>query len=152
MSKGRSRRSSSSMRSLESPSSSSSIDRRWILARRSRPAHGRVEARVIRQGGDPARHQRLRRLLDALAREAVDDPRLALVLGGDQLQQLLARGGLWLDAVLDVRAVSKLETKCSARCICRRSVSSRCVASVAVAVRAIRGTCGNASASTDSPR
>ena len=46
---------------------------------------------------------------------------------------------------------SKLETKCSASCIRSRSVSSRWVASVAVAVNAMRGTCGKASASTDSP-
>lgn len=45
---------------------------------------------------------------------------------------------------------SKLETKCAARCRCSREVISLCVASVAVAVSAMRGTSGQRSAS--SPR
>ena len=47
---------------------------------------------------------------------------------------------------------SKLETKCRAPSSESRSVISRCVASVAVAVRAMRGTSGQRSASSESAR
>ena len=47
---------------------------------------------------------------------------------------------------------SKLDTKCRARPIRSRSVSSSWVARVAVAVSAILGICGNSSARRDSPR
>ncbi len=47
---------------------------------------------------------------------------------------------------------SKLATKCFASGIPRRRVISWCVASVAVAVRAMRGTSGHRSPSTESAR
>ena len=47
---------------------------------------------------------------------------------------------------------SKLDTKCLAPSSERRDVISRCVASVAVAVRAMRGTSGQRSASSESAR
>ena len=46
----------------------------------------------------------------------------------------------------------KLATKCRARSRCSRSLSSRCVRGVAVAVSAIRGTSGQSSARAPSRR
>ena len=64
--------------------------------------------------------------------------------GADEREQLLARLDLGVDAVLDVRPVEARDEvlRIGSR---RRSVISRCVASVAVAVRATRGTPGNCS-------
>ncbi len=60
---------------------------------------------MVRQRGDPLGDQCARGLLDRCARQAVDDARLARVLGADQLQQLRQGLRLGLDAVLDVRPV-----------------------------------------------
>ncbi len=62
-------------------------------------------SRVVRQCGDAVLHQELGGGLDRRPRQAVDDARVAGVLGAQQVQQLLAGLGLRHDAVLDVGPV-----------------------------------------------
>ena len=69
------------------------------------PPGGRVEARVVGEGLDPAAHQELRGRLDRRPGQAVDDARAAGVLGLDQPEQLPPRLVLRNDAVLDIWAV-----------------------------------------------
>ena len=71
----------------------------WLLAHRG------VQAGVVGQGVDALLAQRLRHLLHALARLAVDDAGLALVLALDEAQQLRARVLLLDDRVADVGPV-----------------------------------------------
>ena len=97
---------------------------------------------VVGQGVDALGAQELGGLLDALAAQGVHDARGPRRLRADEREQLLARFDLRVDAVLDVRR-SKFATKWCASGSCRRSVISRWVASVAVAVSATRGTPGN---------
>ena len=68
-------------------------------------AHRGVQPRVVRQGGDTVVVQPRGCGLHALAGQAVDDPGLALVLGADQVQQLIAGTVLGFDPVLDVGPV-----------------------------------------------
>jgi hypothetical protein len=63
-----------------------------------------VHATVVRQGGEAGLSERLGGFLDLLARAAVDDPRLALVLA-EEVQQLAARVGFLADAIADVGAI-----------------------------------------------
>src|SRR5699024_8227722 len=70
-----------------------------------RVADLRVETRVVGQSGHPTVVQPGCDGLHALAGHAVDDPRVAVVLCGDEAQQLFARTVLRIDPVLDVRPV-----------------------------------------------
>ncbi len=70
-----------------------------------RGARGGVHARVVAHRVDALLHQEGRGLLHGGPREAVDDAGVPLVLGPDQLQQLLERVVLRGDPVLDVRPV-----------------------------------------------
>src|SRR5690606_11410260 len=70
-----------------------------------RRARRRVEARVVREGGAPFAREGLSRALHARAREGVDDAGVSRVLLADETQQLLERGLLRLDPVLDVGPV-----------------------------------------------
>jgi len=65
----------------------------------------RVEPRMVRQRLDPAAHQELGDRLHRRPGQAVDDARVAGVLGAEQLEQLPPGLVLRNDAVLDVRAV-----------------------------------------------
>ena len=64
-----------------------------------------VEPGVVRQRRDALRGEELGGLLDRLAREAVDDARIARVFGAQQLEELAARLVLGRDAVGDVGPV-----------------------------------------------
>ena len=88
---------------------SSRRNRAWL-----RGADRGVEARVVRQRGDAvAATRNSRGLLDRVPREAVDDAGVALVLGAQQVQQLVAR--LVLGAIRYwMLGRSKLATKCLA--------------------------------------
>ncbi len=63
------------------------------------------KARVVRQRVDPLGGEELRRLLDRLAAQRVDDAGRPYALRPDEGDELAARVGLRLDAVLDVRPV-----------------------------------------------
>ena len=117
-----------------------------------RRAHRGVEPGVIRQRVDALRAQELGRLLDRLAAQRVHDARRARGLRADEREQLPARVDLRLDAVLDVRPVEARDEVLRASGRRSRSVISRWVASVAVAVSATRGTPGNCVARSPSVR
>src|SRR5690606_19115502 len=67
-----------------------------LLMRRT---HTRVESRVVRQRAHALIDQPLSRGLDALARQAVDDARVPLVLSPDEAEQLVARTILGVDPI-----------------------------------------------------
>ena len=69
------------------------------------PALLRAHARVVGERVVAPLPQPPRRLLDLAAREAVDDARVAAVLGVEEARELLARAALRHDGVADVRAV-----------------------------------------------
>ncbi len=68
-------------------------------------AHLGGQARVVRQGADALLGELLRGPLDRRARQAVHDPGVALVLGAQQVQQLLERAVLGGHPVGDVGPV-----------------------------------------------
>lgn len=70
-----------------------------------RRAGARVQARVVRHRLDTVARKELGGLLHRVAREAVDDARVAGVLLAQEAQQLLLGVGLRHDPVLDVGAV-----------------------------------------------
>ncbi|OPZ09086.1 MAG: hypothetical protein BWZ08_00699 [candidate division BRC1 bacterium ADurb.BinA292] len=75
------------------------------------PADVVLQAGMIRGGGDAARAQMVGKLLDLLARQAVDDARLAAVASdelGDLVQEAVA-GGARLDAVDQVGPVERTD-------------------------------------------
>jgi hypothetical protein len=78
-------------------------------SRRNRPGwsarFGVFHAGVIRHRADAVFVQELSRLLDLFARQAVHDAGVARMLGADEVEQLLAAGGLFDDRITDVRAV-----------------------------------------------
>nr|GEU28127.1 hypothetical protein [Tanacetum cinerariifolium] len=70
-------------------------------------ALGVVHAGVVRQRADAVFVQELGGLFDLLARQAVDDAAVARVLGGDEVEQLLAAITLFDDLVADVGPVER---------------------------------------------
>ncbi len=68
-------------------------------------AHRAAQPGVVGQGGDALVGEPLGGLVHLVARQAVDDARLAGVFGAQQAQQLLAGAILALNAVLDVGPV-----------------------------------------------
>ena len=68
-------------------------------------AHGRFEAGMIGERSTPARAQPGRGLLGRATRQAVDDPRIGRMFGGEKTPQLLQRALLRDDAVEQVRPV-----------------------------------------------
>ena len=69
------------------------------------PALVRAHARVVGEGVESPVPEPLRGLLDLAARQAVDDARVAAVLGVEEAQELLAPIALGHDGVADVRPV-----------------------------------------------
>ena len=68
-------------------------------------AHRAAQAGVVGQGGDALVGEPLGGLVHLVARQAVDDARLAGVFGAQQAQQLFAGAVLAFDAVLDIGPV-----------------------------------------------
>ena len=68
-------------------------------------AHRPGQPRVVRQRDDPLLGERLGGLLHRLARQAVDDAGVPVVLAAQQAHQLLQRLLLGLDPVLNVRTI-----------------------------------------------
>ena len=127
-------------------SESSTRNRRWC----SRARLGR-QAGVIRQRGEPLLHEPLGDALRLVARQAVDDARLAAMVAAGTRAAAAAR-----------RSSPARRSGCSAGRSCstntrgassssRATISAR-VGSVAVAVSAMRGTPGNHCLSTFKPR
>ena len=68
-------------------------------------AHPAVQPGVVGQRTDTGVHQSLCHIFHPLARLAIDDARIALVLAFDEAQKLLHRLALFHDGVADVRSV-----------------------------------------------
>ncbi len=111
----------------------------------------RVEPRVVRDGLDPVVAEEVGGALDRVAREAVDDARVARVLSLRKVRSCFF--GSFLGTIRYwMLGRSKLATKCLASGRASRRVISWWVASVAVAVRATRGTSGQRSPRTERAR
>ena len=106
-------------------------------------ARRRFEAGMIGESVAAARPEPGCGLLDRPAGEAIDDPGVAGMLGGQKPPELVERAAFGHDAVEEVRpVVAGGEDPASARFSC--ATMSRRVGPSAVAVSAMTGTRGNA--------
>ena len=101
------------------------------------------QAGVVGHRAPALAHELLGGLLGALARQAVDDARVAVGLARRKRTSCARRVGLGRDLVADVGAIEAADEE-RARRRGRAAAISRRVGGSAVAVSAMRGTCGTA--------